>query len=56
MVSVLVEMNYSPAGICPTVVFSCNAICHFQQCDRVLGSEVKREKLDELTNTNINLL
>lgn len=37
-------------------IFSCNAICHFQQCDGVLGSEIKREKLDELTNTNINLV
>lgn len=54
VVSVLVEMNYSPAGICPTVIFSCNAICHFHQCGWV-GSEIKREKLNELTNTNINL-
>jgi len=57
VVSVLAEVNYSPAGICPTVsFFSRNAICHFQQCDWVLGIEIKRGKLDELTNTSMNLL
>lgn len=38
------------------VSFSCNAICHFQRCDRVLGSEIEREELDELRDTGSKLV
>lgn len=39
-----------------SVRFSCDAICHSQLCDRVWGSEIKREKLDGLRNTSTKLV
>lgn len=56
MVSMLVEMNYSPAGTCLSVsVFHVMPYATFSSA-QALGSEIKREKLDELSNTNTNLV